>query len=928
MYSGVAAHCIFKENIAGNEGNNTYNTNMPKAILSVYNLTSTYNYDDLFFVNLTTVSGVPIYDANITIRVYENNVFVGSYYCLSGSGWVIDLGFGDYDVVLSVENQAYSVDPVNASFKIIKVGTEIVSDDVVISCGESGGLVATLTNAASGNAICGVNVTVNFNGIDYTLKTNSTGQVSLSIPSNLAPKTYTATISYAGNEAYESSSTTANIVVNTASTVISAYYDRETKEIVATVTNVNTGKGLVTVNVLVNVNGVDYVLRTNSKGQVRLSTNNLTLGIYTVSITYNGNTKYNPSNATIVVNTKYETNISAYYDRETKEIVATLTSGDTGKGLITVNVLINFNGMDYVLKTNSKGQVRLFTGDLALGIYTAVVSYNGNNKYNPSSTTMLINTKYETNISAYYNRETKEIVATLTSGDTGKGLVTVNVFVTVNGVDYVLKTNSKGQVRLSTNNLTPGIYTASITYNGNTKYNPSNVTITVNTKYETNISAYYDRETKEIVATLTNVDTGKGLVTVNVFVTVNGVDYVLKTNSKGQVRLSTNNLTPGIYTASITYNGNTKYNPSNVTITVNTKYETNISAYYDRETKEIVATLTSGDTGKGLVTVNVLINFNGMDYVLRTNSKGQVRLFTGDFAPGIYAASITYNGNTKYNPSNATIAVNTKYETNISAYYDRETKEIVATLTSGDTGKGLVTVNVLVTVNGVDYALKTNSKGQVRLSTNNLTPGIYTVSITYNGNTKYNPSNATITVNTKSDTNISASYDSETKEIVAVVTSGDTGKGLVTVNVLINFNGVDYALKTNSKGQVRLFTGDLAPGIYTATISYKGNAKYNPSSTTVDVIVNPKMNTSISVFYNVGDRELVATLTDDEGEAISDADVVVNIDGMDYVIKTDFKGQAKFSTLYFQPGSYNITFSYGGNDKYNPTSKSARVIIQ
>ena len=48
---------------------------------------------------------------------------------------------------------------------------------------------------------------------------------------------------------------------------------------------------------------------------------------------------------------------------------------------------------------------------------------------------------------------------------------------------------------------------------------------------------------------------------------------------------------------------------------------------------------------------------------------------------------------------------------------------------------------------------------------------------------------------------------------------------------------VSTTIKSDSKGQVIMPVGDLDSGTYVAVISYKGNAKYNPISTTANVVI-------------------------------------------------------------------------------------------
>jgi hypothetical protein len=335
--------------------------------------------------------------------------------------------------------------------------------------------------------------------------------------------------------------------------------------------------------------------------------------------------------------------------------------------------------------------------------------------------------------------------------------------------------------------------------------------------------------------------------------------------------------------------------------------------------------LTNAISGKALNGANVAVRLDGVDYALKTNSKGQVKVSTADLAIGTYTATVSYKGNAKYNPAKASVVVNTKYDTSISAVHDKEAGELVATLTNAVSGKALVTVNLLVSINGAEYTLKTNSKGQVRLSTNDLAPGNYIASVSYNGNSKYNPSNATAVVNTKYDTSISVDYDVDAKQLVATLTNSE-GKALTSAKVAVNLDGVDYSLKTNSKGQVKVSLANMTIGDYAAVVSYKGNAKYAPATATATVHVTKKV-VNISVDYDAGLNQLVATLTNSEGKDLNGANVVVSIDDVDYAMKTNSKGQAKVSTADLAPGTYTATVSYKGNSKYVPAVATSIIHI-
>ena len=73
----------------------------------------------LGYINFTTLSGIPIADANISINLYENESLIDTFYCLSDDGWIVNLNAGNYTAVFDVENEGYNVDAVSAALTII-----------------------------------------------------------------------------------------------------------------------------------------------------------------------------------------------------------------------------------------------------------------------------------------------------------------------------------------------------------------------------------------------------------------------------------------------------------------------------------------------------------------------------------------------------------------------------------------------------------------------------------------------------------------------------------------------------------------------------------------------------------------------------------------------------------------------------------------
>ena len=163
--------------------------------------------------------------------------------------------------------------------------------------------------------------------------------------------------------------------------------------------------------------------------------------------------------------------------------------------------------------------------------------------------------------------------------------------------------------------------------------------------------------------------------------------------------------------------------------------------------------------------------------------------------------------------------------------------------------------------------------------------------------------------------------------MVATLTN-EYGAPLSGANVMVNVNGVDYALKTNSKGQVKVSIADLDSKDYTATFSYAGNSKYYSAAVTINA-AEGKTTTSISTVYSKETNELITTLTNTAtGNGIKGAKVVVKINGVKNSLTTDSNGQVKISALELDPNTYTIISSYAGNSKYTATSKTETIFIK
>ena len=136
-------------------------------------------------------------------------------------------------------------------------------------------------------------VTVKVGSITKTLTTNKNGQVSLNV-ATLVPKTYTATVKFAGDSSYKASSVKPKVVVNKAKPKLAAKAKTfkakvKTKKFTATLKN-NKGKVMKNTKLTLKVGKKTFTAKTNKKGVATFKITKLSKAKkYTATIKFAGN---------------------------------------------------------------------------------------------------------------------------------------------------------------------------------------------------------------------------------------------------------------------------------------------------------------------------------------------------------------------------------------------------------------------------------------------------------------------------------------------------------------------------------------------------------------------------------------------------------------------------------------------------------------
>ena len=183
------------------------------------------------------------------------------------------------------------------SINIDKLSTSIISS-AVTTVYNGGKYLVIMLEDVDGHVIDDVNLTVVLNGNTYTRTTDANGQVKVSTDGLAPVKTYSATITFDGNNNYEKSDATVNVTVKKATPKLTAKTKTfkkslKTKKYTITLKN-NKNKVMKNKKVTIKVNKKTYTAKTNSKGVATFKITKLTKkGTFKSTVTYKGDKYYN-----------------------------------------------------------------------------------------------------------------------------------------------------------------------------------------------------------------------------------------------------------------------------------------------------------------------------------------------------------------------------------------------------------------------------------------------------------------------------------------------------------------------------------------------------------------------------------------------------------------------------------------------------------
>ena len=314
-----------------------------------------------------------------------------------------------------------------------------------------------------------------------------------------------------------------------------------------------------------------YLVDVENGVGVKTVTPNVPFGKYTANLKFNETKDYYSATAKsnyFQVSINPEVQIANIADTEKGKAI---TIKLTANRLFTGKVNVTIGGISYPVDVaDGVGSISV-TPNLKPGVYSAVVTYPGNENYTTvnvegNSFRIYYSTQIVSNgVTAVYN-DGKYLYVTLKDSD-GNAVAGVKLKIEIAKAKTATPTtDKKGQVKILLNGISPKTYTAKITFAGNALYAKSAKSVKVIIKKATpKLTASkktFRKSVKVKKYTITLKDNkGKAMANAKVTIKINKKSFTAKVKKNGKATFKiTKFKKKGKYTATVTYKGDACYN--------------------------------------------------------------------------------------------------------------------------------------------------------------------------------------------------------------------------------------------------------------------------------------------------------------------------------------------------------------------------------
>ena len=863
---------------------------------------------------------------------------------------------GDNKYSPSSNQTSFNVRRINTNLSIDTIDDTTIGSDITIS---------GILKDEFGNLLANKEIIITIDGQEYTVITDNDGKYNYIYTTSTLGENIVS-VNYLGDNKYSPSSNQTSFNVRRINTNLSIDTIDDT-----TIGSDITIKGvlrdefgilLADKEIIITINGQEYVINTNADGKYNYIYTTSTLGENIVSVNYPGNNKYSPSSNQTSFNVrKINTNLSIdTIDDTTIESDITISGilkDEFGNLLANKEIIITINGQEYTTTTDNDGKYNYIYKTEMTGLHNIEVIYAGDTTYFPSNNKTTFNVrKINTNLSINDVNDTTigqeiEISGVLTD-EFGNNVPNATIKIIVNGNQQnTTITDAEGNYKVIIKN-TLGLNTVFVIYDGNYKYYPSNNQTSFNTTTNTMISINNIDDTT--IGSIINIDgtlkdgEGNTLSNTNLIITINGQKYTVITDNDGKYNYIYTTSTLGENIVGVAFTGNTTHKPSNNQTSFNVrKINTNLSINdIDNTTigRDItISGVLTDEFRNTLPNTSIVIIINGQEYTTTTDDDGKYNYIYTTSTLGENIVNVNYPGDNKYSPSSNQTSFNVRrINTNLSIdTIDDTTIESDITISGilkDEFGNLLANKEIIITINGQEYTTTTDNDGKYNYIYKTEMTGLHNIEVIYAGDTTYFPSNNKTTFNVrKINTNLSINDVNDTTigqeiEISGVLTD-EFGNNVpnATIKIIVNGNQQNTTI-TDAEGNYKVIIKNTL-GLNTVFVIYDGNYKYYPSNNQTSF--NTTTNTMISI-NNIDDTTIGSiinidgTLKDGEGNTLSNTNLIITINGQKYTVITDNDGKYNYIYTTSTLGENIVEVAFTGNTTHkssnNQTSFNVRKI--
>ena len=594
--------------------------------------------------------------------------------------------------------------------------------------------------------------------------------------------------------------------------------------------------------------------------------------------------------------------------------------GNIVTGTVTVssndNVIILNNITatgDYAVNLNAK------TGNTVTGNILIAKEYYGDAAVKYTNENNVVEDNYPMDIDMIVSAEPifvgQDAEITISALENFNGIVTV----LVNGqTETVSLTNGKGNLIVS--GLPAANHTVTVSFDGNAYFNAdkANTTLVVSkVESEMNITVgevAIDKDL-EVTISLPGVTDEVTVIVDGNIATVNLVDGV------GTFTVPKANMTAGDHTIIAIFEGNDQYDATvadaNFTVEKEDDYEFDVNLTVDEidygEDVSFNVTLPEDANGRLIVSVDD----EEVAWADVVNGTATVTIPADAFETGDNEISVTYSDD-KYGET--------------TVYEDIYVNELIADLSAsannisiGETA--VITVSIpgaeddtylTVILLGVEYDVwLVDGQGSVTIP--GLSEGSYTATVILEDDPVYEDASVEVTFNVSKVAVPADAINATTPENATAPVFTVTLPEDATGYLLLDVNGSQTHVPLVNGAASVAVPSNLAPGNYSATVTYTGDDKYAPVTTTKEISVAsnvPDSALTIPEDSNTTTPTYAINLPADAGGYLE-----VDVDGTKYVAPL-VNGSASITVPELSEGKHNVTVTYTGDDKYTKVVKS------